>query len=313
MVAIGALHKAADLAGLQGPGGILELLDHLPGGESVPVGVGRQAGVLAVGVHKLVKLFFQLGRVGNRLELGQQFLRLGLLLGGLLLGQGLAGLAVLGQQEDVLGRQDIVVLGKLLQVLLGGRAVLALLEHALEHVVVEHTHGADLFKAAVADAHALQVGLIGLLAAQLLLGGGQFLLVGGFVLSAVAVPLRLGLARHHAVQDRVLLGRLLDAVTGGDTLLDLHVPHTALVVLTVHGAEIHVGGVRLLGQPEQVLLCGDIPSVDSEHHGAALVPHHILHRVIGTAAAAEQAGRHGQRQRRAQDTAHHFLHGFCLL
>ena len=74
----------------------------------IAVRVGGQSGVLAVIVHQLVE---QGGGVAALPQLAEQILRLSLLLRRGSLVQGLSGLRVLGQQQDVLdGVQLPVVL-----------------------------------------------------------------------------------------------------------------------------------------------------------------------------------------------------------
>ena len=260
------LHDAAELTRLQGAGGGLEGLDHLTGGENVAVRAALQAGVLAVGLHELVELALQLGGVGDGLELLEQVVGLGLLLGLFGVGEVFPGGHVLGQQEDVLGHQQVVVLGVLGQVLGGGGVLLAVQEHPVDHVAVNEADGAEVLKALVGDAHALEILGIGVLAAQLLLGGGQVFLIGGLVLAGVAVPLFLALGLDHAVHGGVVLGGCFDLVSDGlvAVFVDLGVPEAGLAVVTLHHAGAGVGGVGLLGQPEEVLLGGHVLAVDGE-------------------------------------------------
>ena len=119
VVAVIALHDVTDLAGLQGQGRLLELGDHLTCLHGlIAVRVGGQSGVLAVIVHQLVE---QGGGVAALPQLAEQILRLSLLLRRGSLVQGLSGLRVLGQQQDVLdGVQLPVVLDVGEQVGVGG-------------------------------------------------------------------------------------------------------------------------------------------------------------------------------------------------
>ena len=210
----------------------------------------------------------------------------------------------------MLGHQQVLVLGVLGQVLGGGGVLLAVLEHPVDHVAVNEADRAEVLKALVGDAHALEVLGVGVLAAQLLLGGGQVLLVRGFVLAGVGVALFLALGLDHAVHGGVVLGGCFDLVSDGlvAVFVDLGVPEAGLAVVALHHAGVGVGGVGLLGQPEEVLLGGYVLAVDGEQDRGALVAHDVLHGIIVAAAAAEQAGGHDHRQRDAQAAADEMFH-----
>ena len=98
MIAVGAFHNAADLAGLEGQSGLLKGGYHLAGLGLVAIGavhVAGGVGVLAVLLHQLIK---QGLLVVGGLELGEDVLCGGLLLGHSGVVQGLiltGGLAVL--------------------------------------------------------------------------------------------------------------------------------------------------------------------------------------------------------------------------
>ena len=312
MEAVVALHDVADLAVVQGPGALLEGLHHLAAGKDVAVGVGFQAGVLAVLVHEFIELGLQLCRVGDGLELGQQVLGGGPLLVDLLLGQGLLGGLVHGEQEDVLGGQVVVLVGVGPQVLRGGGQVGALPVHAVGHVLVDVGDGAHVLKPFPGQAHALQPGLEDLVAAHLLHLGRKALLEVGLVLVGVGVAPLFPVGGDHIIQDGVLLGGLLHALSGGGAVVEVHVPDALVPLHVAHRGEVGAGLVGVLGQPEEVLLGGDIAAVDGKHHGGTGVAHHFLDGVFRAAAAAEQPGRQGEGHGRPQGAANPILHAISI-
>ena len=235
-----ALHDAGDLPLLQRQGRLLKGGHHLAGGGGVAVGVVLGI-VLAVGHHQLVELGLQ-GAGVRPLELGEEILRLGPLLGSLVIGEGL--LAVVHRfEQDVLHPVNLLGVQVLIQLLLVGRVGDGVL-----HVLVIGGHfknelGALLGQPPV-GAGGVQVGLLHGLAHLLHLG------VGG-----------------QAAQ----LGRLLahQSVIGGqaDTLLQQvarRVGHVRQVQAEV--GEILLGVHAGLAQQVEKEVGRDIHPVDGEHH-----------------------------------------------
>ena len=251
MVAVGGLHDAGDLPGLQGQGRLLKGGHHLAHGGGVAVRVGLQAAVLAVGLHQLVELG---GEVLRPLELGQQVLRQLLLLRHLLRGQGGVGVAAVlllgglrahvhGEEEDVLGLVGVAV-----QHLVGGGG-----EQGVPHVVVIGAGEEQVLHGFIGQAEGVLHQLVVLLAVLLhLVPGGLDLGVGG-----------------QAAQLRRLLPQ--DGVVGGDVgrAVRHHVGVGALLI-----------GVGLVGELEaehpvlgQEVVAAHTHPVQGQIRADLVVPH----------------------------------------
>ena len=152
MVAVDALHNAADLSIGQGKGGGLEGLHHLAGGGGVTVRSVQSAvrgGVLTVLGHQLVEEGLL---VAGGLELSEQVLGQGLLLGhgglvqrlilpggvAVLVGEGAVGVHRL--QEDVLGPVVALILGEGEHLVVGGVAGAPLPVQLLLKLAVQVVH-----------------------------------------------------------------------------------------------------------------------------------------------------------------------------
>ena len=261
VVAVVALHDAADLAGLEGEGGVLELLDKI-GALIDEIALALTAAlVLAVFIGKLGEERLQLRRV-RFLELGKELFGLGLLLRGLLLAQGLVGFLVLGHQQDVV-YIGVVLAGGLVEIasrVLGQR----------QQMLVVVAGGGHPVKVLLGDAHFPQVVHKVLLASQLVGVGGPVLLDGGLVLIGEGDLVCLRHILHYQVGQGAALG-LLPGDLGQGCALQLAVPLQGAVLvddLAVLAAAVHVHhadlGLHIAaggGQPVEVQPHGDGPAV----------------------------------------------------
>ena len=272
MIAIVALHHVADLALLQGQGGLLKLGDHGPLAGGIAVGVGGQTGVLAVLVHQFIE---QGDGVVRGPQLLEQLVGLGLLLGdGLVVQGGIAGGAVvvghglghvLGQQQDVLGPIIAqLVLGIGLHLGVGGIALGALAEilvlkqlaglAGLIHLLIQgggqHLHP--------------EIVVLQRLAAQLLGDAGLVVLqaVDGLLRHAQALFRRqLG---QQAIEAGQLHGRLQQGLGGGGAVVAGLVPaHVGDAI----GAVLLLGIADVIVQPIQQTVRRHLILAHRAHHG----------------------------------------------
>ena len=282
MIAVGALHDAADLAGLKGQGGLLKGGDHLAGLGLVALGavhVAGGVGVLAVLLHQLIK---QGLLVAGGLELGENVLGGGLLLGHggvvqrLVLAGGLAvrvldGLAgVHGFEQDVLGLvgdlqivgdvgKDVLILGRV------GSAIAVVAVHQLGvQVAGLHHAGVQVPGEGAGPEHVIYHGI-----APGLLGKAVYGLLDGLSgLVRDRQALLLGDDRDQSVQSGGLQGVVQKALRHGGAVLHLGVPGQ------VRGAHAHHGvvlssAVHGGGQPVEQAVGGDLRVAHRGHHGVA--------------------------------------------
>ena len=292
VVAVGALHHGGDLPHLQGQCGLLKLADHLAGVGHIAVGVGGQARVLGVLVHQLVK-----GGDGvlGGLDLGEELVGLGLLLGHGVRVQGLPGGGIGGEEEDVLGAVvpvglDIVVQGGLVH-----------LAHQLIHqVVVQIAEAVDALEGLVGDAIAVQVRLIGLLAAALLNIVRQIRLELLLLLLSEAAVLLPGLLLHGEVVGHQVHRVLPQELGVGGAVAEGLLPVQGYAVL----GHVVDPVAAVVGQPVQVVLRVHVFPVDGDHHRVGIqAGHRVGHLVDGVLPLILLAGGQGKYQGAAQGQA----------
>ena len=129
MITVGRFHEAADLAIFQSAGSVFKFTDHFAGGENIAVRVGGQAGVFAVLVHQSIEVG---GQVAAFLKLLENIFCSCLFLSDHVVGQRLAGGHIHGQQQNVLGRQNVIFLNIGFDVLIGGTVG----KHAIQNLLI---------------------------------------------------------------------------------------------------------------------------------------------------------------------------------
>ena len=311
MVAVVALHDAADLTGLQGRRRVLKDGDHGAGGVDVSVGVLRPAGVLAVLVRQLAEEGHHI--VGG-LELGEQVLGGLALFRDLLLAEGRAGGGVLSGQEDVVGVGGVLVVTLLRQVQLT-----ALLERQVRHITDQKGGGLESGEGLLIHSQFLQVLGVGILAAQLLHHGGPVVGNGRLILLREGhAQLRGQVLRHGVKGDgrlRLLLDILAESLVLGERGVPVHraildVDQVAAHAIGGEHAELVLEVAAVVGGPVEICLGRDLVAVHGHHRlrggdaGDVVVNAGGL-LLIPTAHAQ------GQQQRRQQG-AHPSFHVFLL-
>ena len=278
VVAVVALHNSADLAGLEGKGGVLELLNKAGGGIDEIARAALPAGVLAVGVRKFGEQRLQ---VLAGLELGQQVLRLRLLRRGVLLRQGLIGGGILGQQQNVV-HVGVAVAGSLVEV--AGRIVGQLCQVLIEVLGGNHPHMAVPGEPYLVEALAER-----LLPARLLCLLGKDLVHSGLVLRGQRHVMGLGHVFQQSVGQCVILRVLPDDVRQRGTLHGLIPLDTAVLIqqlpIDAVGDLIHIELVLQLAalghQPVEVYI---------RRNGVALHLQHCLAHVQAGQGGKNAAG-----------------------
>ena len=159
MVAVVAFHNVADLTHLQSIGGILEDLHHGIGGEDIAVGVFLPAGVLTVLIRQLGE---QCHGILGAAQLCQQILSQSLLFLKLFGGQRLAGIGIDGRQQNVVCVGGVLAVVFRLQIQVG-----ALLQNQQKQIVKQVAGGGEILEGILRDAQLFQIGIEGLLTAQL--------------------------------------------------------------------------------------------------------------------------------------------------
>ena len=275
MVAVDALHNAADLAVGQGLGGLLKGSHHLSGRGHVAVSPVQRAvrgGVLAVLGHQLVE---QGLLVAGGLELGQQVLGQGLFLGhgglvqrrilpggvAVLVGEGAVGVHRL--QKDVLGPVVPLALSKGAHLIVGGVAGAPLPVQLLLKLAVQVVHlkegGVQVpGQGVVPEGVVQQLGAAGLG----LHGGHQVAHLLGEVWGD-GDPLRLSLDGEQGVQGGVVQGGVQDALFKGLAVAHIQLPDG------VHGGGVLDGAVHQVGHPVQQASGGDVRAPGAGHHRVA--------------------------------------------
>ena len=275
MVAVDALHNAADLAVGQGLGGLLKRGHHLSGRGHVavsPVQGAVRGGVLAVLGHQLVEEGLL---VAGGLELGQQVLGQGLFLGhgglvqrrilpggvAVLVGEGAVGVHRL--QKDVLGPVVPLALSKGAHLIVGGVAGAPLPVQLLLKLAVQVVHlkegGVQVpGQGVVPEGVVQQLGAAGLG----LHGGHQVAHLLGEVWGD-GDPLRLSLDGEQGVQGGVVQGGVQDALLKGLAVAHIQLPDG------VHGGRVLNGAVHQIGHPVQQASGGDVRASGAGHHCVA--------------------------------------------
>ena len=270
VVAVGGLHRVADLPHGQGLGGVDKLADQGAGAvgqvavavEGVPLRHVQIAvlvpAVVAALVHHRVKLR---GGVGGGADLGEELVGL-LQHGGLLLVGGGGAVLVGGEgQQDVLGPGVAGLLNHGVQIGLTGLKLAPLLQGGLE-ILGQVGHAVELAEGRVADALLIQVLLVGhaVVGVQVLGQGLQLGVHGVLVLLAEGDALGGGMVGHGGVENAGVQGVLTQVLRRGGAV-DLLLP--GVVVGQIAAL---LGGGHALEQPEQVLVGGDLGAVHGEEH-----------------------------------------------
>ena len=257
MVAVGGLHNAGQLAGLQLQRGLPEtvhqgsgvVIDIAVGGGQRAVGV---AAVLAVLLHQLVKEGLH---VIAGLELGQKILGQGLLfryrrlvqggvgIGAVLLDGG-GALGIHCHEQDVFDAENAVVRDILLQLRLGGVAGLG-----VQQVVVIAVHREDELHGLIGEAEQLLLVVIGLLA----VGHHLFLNVGALLVGQGAAGL------HRLLLQQRVGGGGVETVLEQLVGVALHTHARQAVEVDVL---LQIGAVQ--GQQVRKQVGGDLLPVDGE-------------------------------------------------
>ena len=311
MVAVVALHDAAELTGLECERCVQKLLNKAGLGIHQISGGRGPAGVLAVLLHKLVEKGFH---VPGGLELGQQVLRQGLFGLDLLLAEALPGGAVLGGKKDVV-HIGVVIRGRCVKLAGGVRG------HRLQ-VVQQVSGGGDAVIGLLADADFHQPLLECLLAAGLLDLLGQVLLHGGLVLVGEGHAALLRQVLHHHIGQDVALGAVF-GVLAGRGVVHGAVPVDGPVLTDDVGVSevIHVEHIFRVGagvaQPVEIHLRRDRDAVILQHRLLGLDTGDVVIDALGGDQAV-RAGRavivvsaaraDGQQEQQGHEPAQVFFH-----
>ena len=306
--AVVALHNTADLTGGQGAGSVLKLGDHGAGGVDVAGGVALTAGILAVSIRQLGKQLFHILRF---LELGEEILCGGTLGGNLILGQRGAGGGILG------GEENVVSIGSILVIILRGQVQGAsLLQHQVGKTIHQiGSHGQPL-KALLPEAQLCKIVLEGLLASQLLHGGGT---VGGHGLLILLRHLH-AVFLGHVFQGGIefngilhlLQGKLIDSLAFGKlpipdqgAILPYQVAVSAVVGVGVEN--LIVDEAAIVGSPVEIELGGDSVAIHLHHCFVGGDAGNIIEDT-GRGLLALAAGGKGQDHSQRQQGADCFFH-----